>query len=66
MEWGKILKASLNTHSRKWIKEFEATEDSRDAWKFLVDKCEGKAATNKRVLTATRVVSLNKNGGGTV
>ena len=34
--WGKILKAYLNNPSWEWIKEFEATEDSRAAWKLLV------------------------------
>ena len=41
MIWGKILKASLNNPSLEWIKEFEAKEVSKAAWKFLVDKCEG-------------------------
>ena len=59
---GNILKAYLNTPSQEWIKEFEATENSRSAWQFLVDKCEGPDATNKRVLLATRVVSLSPNG----
>ena len=36
--WGKNLKAYLNTTSWEWINEFEATEDSSSAWKFLVDK----------------------------
>ena len=62
---GKILKAYLKTPSWKWITEFEATEDSRDAWQFLVDKCGGQDATNKRVLLATMVVSLSPNSGVT-
>ena len=65
MVWGKILKESLNNPSWEWIKEFEATEDPRAAWKLLVDKCEGQDATNKRVLLATMVVSFSPNGGGT-
>ena len=32
MIWGKILNSSLNISSWEWIKEFEATEDSRAAW----------------------------------
>ena len=31
----KILKAYLHTPSWDWVKEFEAMEDSRSAWKFL-------------------------------
>ena len=61
MVWVKILKAYLNTPSWEWIKEFEATEDSRSAWQFLVDKCEVKDATKKRVLLATKVFSLSPN-----
>ena len=45
------------------VSEFESTEDSRCAQKFLVEKCEGKDATNKRVLLATRVVYLSPNDG---
>ena len=63
MIWGNILKESLNTPSWECIKEFESTEDSMSAWKFLVEKCEGQDATNKRVLLATRVVYLCPNVG---
>ena len=62
--WGNILKESLNNPSWEWIKEFEATEDSRSAWKLLVEKCEVQDVTNKRVFLATRVVFLSTNGGG--
>ena len=65
MVWGKILNTSLNITSWAWIKSFEATEDSRSAWEFLVEKCEGQNAANKRVFLATRVVFLSTNGGGT-
>ena len=63
MVWGNILKASLNTPSWEWIKEFEATENYRSEWKFLVKKIKGQDATNKRVLLATRVVYLSPNDG---
>ena len=39
-------------------------EDSRFAWKLLVGKFEGHNATNRRLLLATRVVSISPNGGG--
>ena len=53
MVWGKILKLSINTPSWEWIKEFEATEDSRSEWKLILVKCEEQDKTNKRVLLAT-------------
>ena len=62
--WVKILKASLNNPSLEWINYFYAMEDSRSAWQFLVDKCEVQDSNNKRVLLATRFVSLSPNGGG--
>ena len=65
IEWGIILKAYMNTPLWGWIKEFEAIEDSKAAWKFLVGKCEVQDITNKQVLLATRIVSLSTNGGGT-
>ena len=64
MVWGNILKAFLNTPSWKWIKYFEAMEDSRAAWNFLVEKCEGQDATNKRVLIVTMFVSPNSDDRG--
>ena len=48
--WVKIFKTSLNTPSWEYIREFEAKEDSRTAWKFLLDKCKVQDATNKRIL----------------
>ena len=42
MVWGNIIKAYLNTPSWEWIKEFKATEDSRAAWKFLVENARDK------------------------
>ena len=66
MVWGNILKASLNTPSWEWIKEFESTEYYRAAWQFLVEKYKRQDATNKKVLLTTGVVSLNPNYGGTL
>ena len=39
---GNIFKASMNTPSWEWIKEFEVTEYSRPAWKLLVENARDK------------------------
>lgn len=62
--WAKLVKATNGTVAHEWLKDFEANKDARGAWKCLLLKCEGKDATNKRVLKATRITSLSSNEGG--
>ena len=59
-----IIKASLNTYSWEWIKEFEATEDSKSAYQFLVENARDTMQLTSGYCFATRVFSLSPNCRG--
>lgn len=43
-----------------WLKEFEATEDGRGAWRALKDQLEGTAAINARANEARRILGTGQ------
>ena len=61
---GYIQKACLGTNTYEWIRSYIDVEDARGAYHALVEMCEGEAENNKRVVLATRTISLDPSGGG--
>lgn len=62
--WAKMVKSTAGTIAHEWIKDFEQSKDTRAAWQVLLVKCEGRDATNKRVILANRIISLAASDGG--
>ena len=62
--WSELQNVTIDTPVYEWIRKFDATKDGRGAFKALTEMCEGTSSTNKRLLLASRVISLDQNGGG--
>ena len=63
--WAGIKKVTLGTPTYEWICSFDDSKDGRGAWFAILSKCEGDAANNKRLILATKALSLDANKGGT-
>lgn len=62
--WTRLIKCTNGTLAQEWLKDYEQDKNTRAAWKRLLLKCEGKEANNKRVVSATRIVSTDPARGG--
>ena len=62
--WSELQNVSIDSPVYGWIREYDKTKDGRGAFKALTDMCEGTASTNKRLLLASRIISLDQSGGG--
>ena len=62
--WSELQNVTIDSPVYEWIRKFDAAKDGRGAFKALTEMCEGSYSTNKRILLASRVISLDQNGGG--
>lgn len=61
---GYIQKSAVGHKLYPQLLKFFDTGDGRGAWHFLITHCEGDSQCKKRVVLATRTISLDHNGGG--
>ncbi len=49
----------------EWIRLYDNLKNSYGAWIDILSKCKGDAANNKRLILASKALSLDTNKGGT-
>lgn len=62
--WSELQNCTIDHPIYAWLRSFDDTKDGEGGWKALIDICEGTSATNKRLLLAARVISMDQSGGG--
>ena len=63
--WAEIKNVTLGTPTYEWIRSYDDSKDGRGAWLAILSKCEGGAANNKRLILASKALSLDATKGGT-
>ena len=62
--WSELQNCTIDHPIYSWLRKFDDTKDGKGGFQALIDMCEGTASTNKRLLLATRIISMDQSGGG--